>query len=359
MAKVHNFSAGPSILPQEVFQEASQAVLDFNGTGLSILEMSHRSKDFVAVMDEACQLVKDIYGLGDDYEVLFLQGGASLGFLMSGYNMMRDNKRPAYITTGTWAKKAFKEAKWLSGAVEVGSSADQNFNYIPKGYTVPSGSDYLHYTSNNTIFGTQFHGVPETDAPLVCDMSSDIFCRELDASKFDLIYAGAQKNMGPAGTTLYIVKKDAIGKSSLDIPTMLDLKIHAEKESMFNTPPVFAVYVSMLVLRWIKKTGLATIGANNQKKADTLYNEIDRNAMFKGTAAIEDRSLMNGCFLLNDGLDESLNQRFLDMCKEANISGIKGHRSVGGFRASMYNALPQQSIDALVEVMKTFELNVG
>jgi phosphoserine aminotransferase len=359
MAKVHNFSAGPSILPQHVFQEASQAVLDFNGTGLSLLEMSHRSKEFVAVMDEACQLVKDIYKLGDDYDVLFLQGGASLGFLTAAYNMAREHKKAAYLTTGTWAKNAVKEAKWLMDVVEVGSSADKNFNYIPKGYTVPKDVDYLHYTSNNTIFGTQYHKVPQTDVPLVCDMSSDIFCRELDARKFDLIYAGAQKNMGPAGTTLYIVKKDAIGKSSMNTPTMLNLKTHVEKESMFNTPPVFSVYVSMLVLRWIKETGLAQIGAMNQKKADTLYGEVDRNPMFKGTAEVEDRSIMNGCFVLSDGLDESLNQSFLDLCKQANISGLKGHRSVGGFRASMYNALPQESIDTLVEVMKTFESKFG
>jgi phosphoserine aminotransferase len=359
MSKVHNFSAGPSILPSEVFQEASQAVLDFNGTGLSILEMSHRSKDFVAVMDEARQLVKDIYQLGDDYEVLFLQGGASLGFLMSAYNMMREHKRSAYVTTGSWAKKAMKEAKSLGEVIEVGSSADANFNFIPKGYNVPKDVDFLHYTSNNTIFGTQYHSIPETSAPLVCDMSSDIFCRPLDARKFDLIYAGAQKNMGPAGTTLYIVKKDAIGKSSLKVPTMLDLKTHAEADSMFNTPPVFAVYVSMLVLRWIKRTGLQTIGTNNQRKADALYNEIDRNGMFKGTAAKEDRSIMNGCFVLSDGLDASLDQTFLDMLKAANISGLKGHRSVGGFRASMYNALPQSSIDVLVDVMKTFETKFG
>jgi len=359
MAKVHNFSAGPSILPQEVFQEASQAVLDFNGTGLSLLEMSHRSKDFVAVMDEARQLVKDIYGLGDDYEVLFLQGGASLGFLTSAYNMMRENKRSGYIVTGAWAKKAAKEGKYLGEMLEVASSADANFNYIPRGYTVPSDIDFLHYTSNNTIFGTEFHDIPQTNVPLVCDMSSDIFCRELDATKFDLIYAGAQKNMGPAGTTLYIVKKDAIGKSSLSIPTMLNLKTHADKESMFNTPPVFAVYVSMLVLRWIKKTGLASIEATNRQKANTLYSEIDRNSMYKGTAAVEDRSLMNGCFVLNDGVDEALNQEFLKMCNEANISGVKGHRDVGGFRASMYNALPQASIDALVDVMKTFETKFG
>lgn len=359
MAHIHNFSAGPSILPQEVFKKASEAVLDFNGMGLSLLEISHRSKEFVAVMEEAQSLVKEIYHLGDDYEVLFLQGGASLGFLMSAYNMMRDNKKAAYLNTGEWARKAVKEAKTLCEVVEVGNSSDANYNYIPKGYTVPADVDYLHYTSNNTIFGTQFHDIPNTSAPLVCDMSSDIFCKELDARKFDLIYAGAQKNMGPAGTTLYIVKKSALGKSSLAIPTMLNLKTHADKESMFNTPPVFAVYVSMLVLRWIKATGLKQIGQINKAKADLLYNEIDRNGMFKGTAVKEDRSWMNACFVLNDGLDESLNQSFLDMCKAANISGIKGHRSVGGFRASMYNALPLSSVQALVDVMKEFETKFG
>ncbi|MEX2595698.1 MAG: 3-phosphoserine/phosphohydroxythreonine transaminase [Salibacteraceae bacterium] len=359
MSKVHNFSAGPSILPQEVFQEASQAVIDFNGLGLSLLEISHRSKDFVAVMDEARALVKEILDIGDDYEVLFLQGGASLGFLTSVYNMMGKHKKGAYVVTGSWAKKAAKEAKWLNALEEVASSADKNFNYIPKGYNVPADVDFFHYTSNNTIFGTQFHEIPKTDVPLVCDMSSDIFCREIDAKKFDLIYAGAQKNMGPAGTTLYVVKKSVLGNSSADIPTMLDLKTHADKDSMFNTPPVFPVYVSMLVLRWIKKTGLAQIGANNAAKAKAIYDEIDRNSMFKGTAAKDDRSIMNACFLLNDGVDESLNQKFLDMCKDANISGIKGHRSVGGFRASMYNALPLDSVLALVEVMKTFEQKFG
>ncbi|MEZ4722511.1 MAG: 3-phosphoserine/phosphohydroxythreonine transaminase [Flavobacteriales bacterium] len=359
MGQIHNFSAGPSILPKEVFQEASQAVLDFNGTGLSLLEMSHRSKDFVAVMDEAVALVKDIYNLGDAYEVMFLQGGASLGFLMAAYNMQREHKKSAYLNTGTWANNAIKQGKWLGGAIEVASSKEANYNYIPKNYEVPADIDFFHYTSNNTIFGTQFHSIPNVNAPLVCDMSSDIFCRELDATKFDLIYAGAQKNMGPAGTTLYIAKKDVIGKSSANIPTMLDLKTHAEKESMFNTPPVFAVYVSMLVLRWIKKNGLTKIGATNQAKADLLYNEVDRNGMFKGTANKEDRSIMNGCFVLNNGLDESLNQTFLDLCKEANISGIKGHRSVGGFRASMYNALPLESVQALVDVMKAFEAKFG
>lgn len=355
MAKTHNFSAGPSILPQEVFQEASQAVLDFNAAGLSLLEMSHRSKEFVAVMDEAQALVKEILNLGEDYEVMFLQGGASLGFLISAYNMQGANKKGAYISTGAWASKALKEGKWVGDAVEVASSKPENYNHIPKSYEVGADFDFLHYTSNNTIFGTQYHAVPQSNVPLVCDMSSDIFCREVDASKFDLIYAGAQKNMGPAGATLYIAKKSLLGNSSANIPTMLNLKTHADKESMFNTPPVFAVYVSMLVLRWIKKVGLKQIGATNQAKADLLYNEIDRNGMFKGTAVKEDRSLMNACFVLNDELDESLTQSFLDMCKEANISGLKGHRDVGGFRASMYNALPLESVQALVDVMKSFE----
>ncbi len=359
MAKIHNFSAGPSILPQEVFQEASQAVLDFNGAGLSILEMSHRSKEIVAVMDEARALVKEIHNLGDDYEVLFLQGGASLGFLISAYNMMRDNKKGGYITTGSWASKALKEAKWLGGGVEVATSKPENFNHIPKGYSIPADLDYLHFTSNNTIFGTQFHDMPSTDLPLVCDMSSDFVSREVDASKFDLIYAGAQKNMGPAGTTVFIVKKDQIGKSSIDIPTMLNLQTHAEKDSMFNTPPVFAVYVSMLVLRWVKKHGLAEIGRRNAEKSSLLYTEVDRNSLFKGTAAVEDRSHMNPTFVLADGVDESLNQAFLDACKDANISGVKGHRSVGGFRASMYNALTIESVQLLVDVMKDFETKNG
>jgi phosphoserine aminotransferase len=359
MSKIHNFSAGPSILPKEVFQEASQAVLDFNGTGLSLLEMSHRSKEFVAVMDEAQALVKDIYNLGDDYEAIFLQGGASLGFLISAYNMMRGNKKGAYLNTGSWANKAQKEGKWVGEAVEIASSKGDNYNHIPKNYSIPSDCDYLHYTSNNTIFGTQFHQIPHTNLPLVCDMSSDIFCRQLDARKFDLIYAGAQKNMGPAGATLYIAKKDAIGKSSMDIPTMLNLKTHADKESMFNTPPVFAVYVSTLVLRWIKKIGLTQIEANNKAKANLLYNEVDRSGMFKGTTAKEDRSWMNGCFVLADGLDENLNQTFLDLCKQASISGVKGHRDVGGFRASMYNALPIESVQTLVDVMATFETKFG
>ncbi|MBT6383260.1 MAG: 3-phosphoserine/phosphohydroxythreonine transaminase [Flavobacteriales bacterium] len=359
MAHIHNFSAGPSILPKSVFEEASRAVVDFNGSGLSILEMSHRSKDFVAVMDEARSLVKEILGLGDDYDVLFLQGGASTGFLISAYNMLRENNRGGYINTGSWANKAVKEGKWVGDALEVASSKEANYNFIPKGYESPTDVDYLHYTSNNTIFGTQYHHIPDVTVPLVCDMSSDIFSRPIDASKFDLIYAGAQKNMGPAGTTVYIFKKEILGKSSADIPTMLNLKTHADKDSMFNTPPVFPVYVSMLVLRWIKSLGLEEVGRRNEAKANLLYGEVERNGMFKATAALEDRSWTNGTFVLADGIDEGLNQTFLDMAAEANISGIKGHRSVGGFRASMYNALPIESVGALVDVMKAFEEKYG
>lgn len=361
MSKVHNFSAGPSILPQSVFQEASQAVLDFNGSGLSILEISHRSKDFIAVMDEARSLVKELYGLGDDYDVSFLGGGASLGFLVAAYNMYRGNKKSAYINTGAWANKAIKEAKRLGEVVEVASSKADNYTYIPKNYNIPDDADYLHITSNNTIYGTQFPSFPDTRVPLACDMSSDIFSREIDATKFDLIYGGAQKNMGPAGTTVYIYKKDILGKSSLDIPTMLDLKTHADAESMFNTPPVFPVYVSMLVLRWIKSNGgLKAIEKRNTEKAALLYNEIDRNPMFKSTVTDKaDRSKMNITFVMNDGVDTNLEAAFLDVCKKANLSGLKGHRSVGGFRASTYNALPIESVQALVDVMKEFERTNG
>lgn len=355
MAKIHNYSAGPCILPQEVFKEASQAVLDFNG--LSILEISHRSKDFVAVMEEARSLVKEVLNVPDGYTVLFLQGGASMGFLMTAYNMMRDNKKAGYINTGTWASKAIKEVRHAGEAVVLASSEDKNFNYIPKGFDIPSDLDYLHLTSNNTIFGTQYKEFPKSNVPVVCDMSSDIFSREIDASQFDVIYAGAQKNMGPAGATVYIVKEEILGKSSCDIPTMLDWNTHFKKESMFNTPPVFSIYVSMLNLRWLKKNGgVKWIEGINQQKADLLYGEIDRNPLFKGTVANEDRSNMNVCFLLND---ESHKEAFDQMWNEANISGIKGHRSVGGYRASMYNALPLESVQVLVDCMKELERTKG
>lgn len=356
--KVHNFSAGPSILPQEVLNEASEAVKNFDNLNLSLIEISHRSKNFVAVMDEATALVKKLLKLPEGYSVLFLQGGASMQFTMVAQNLLKaQNGKAAYTETGVWATKAIKEAK-LFGEVQVlGSSKDKNFSYIPKGYTVPSDVDYFHCTSNNTIFGTQMHEFPELNVPMVCDMSSDIFCREMDYSKFDLIYAGAQKNMGPAGTTLVIVKDDILGKSGRTIPTMLDYSTHIKKESMFNTPPVFAVYVSMLTLRWLDKNGgLSWIEKRNREKAEMLYSEIDNNPMFVGTAAKEDRSLMNVTFLLND---DSKKDAFDAMWKEANINGLNGHRDVGGYRASVYNAMPVESVKVLIDVMQSFTQKHG
>ena len=348
----YNFGAGPCILPQTVFQEASEAVKDFNG--LSILEVSHRHKDFVAVMDEAIELVKKALNVPAGYSVIFLQGGASLGFSISALNMMRSYRKAAYINTGTWSKKAMTEAKKVGfDVLEVASSADTNFNYIPKNISLEGSADYLHFTSNNTIFGTQFKDMPSTALPLVCDMSSDIFSRTINVSDFDLIYAGAQKNMGPAGTTLYIVKDEILGKSTSEfMPTYLDLKTHAEKDSMFNTPPVFPVYASMLNLRDLMKNG-GVKGAQerNEAKAALLYNEIDSNPLFKGTVAKEDRSNMNVTFLMND---ESRTDEFNALWQENNLVGLKGHRSVGGYRASMYNALPLESVQVLVDVMKHF-----
>lgn len=347
----HNFGAGPCILPQSVFQEAAKGVLDFNG--LSILEVSHRHKDFVAVMDEAIALVKKALNVPEGYAVLFLQGGATLGFTISAINMMRTGKA-AYINTGTWASGAIKEAKNVGIDVDVvASSEDKGFTYIPKNFSIPVGLDYLHYTSNNTIYGTQFHETPKTDLPLVCDMSSDIFSKEINVADFDLIYAGAQKNLGPAGATLYIVKEELLGKStSKFMPTYFDLKKQAEKESMLNTPPVFSVYVSMLNLRnLIANGGVKAAEARNNAKAELLYAEIDRNPLFKGTVATKDRSKMNVCFQLND---ESLTDEFNELWNAAGIVGIKGHRSTGGYRASMYNALTLESVQVLVDVMKDF-----
>jgi phosphoserine aminotransferase len=348
----HNFGAGPCILPQDVFQEASEAVKDFNG--LSILEVSHRHKDFVAVMDEAIDLVKKALNVPVGYSVIFLQGGASLGFSISALNMMRSTKKAAYINTGTWSKKAMTEAKKAGfDVIEAASSADTNFNYIPKSLNLNDGADYLHFTSNNTIFGTQFKEMPSTSLPLVCDMSSDIFSREINVANFDLIYAGAQKNMGPAGTTLYIVKDEALGKSSSDfMPTYLDLKTHADKDSMFNTPPVFPVYASMLNLRnLINNGGVKAAQQRNEAKAALLYNEIDSNPLFEGTVASEDRSNMNVTFLMKD---ESRVDEFNALWQQNDLVGLKGHRSVGGFRASMYNALPIESVQVLVDLMKHF-----
>lgn len=349
--KKHNFSAGPCILPQSVLEQASAAVTNFNGLDLSLIEISHRSKDFVNVMETARQLALELLGLeGKGYSALFLQGGASLEFLMVPYNLMSIGAKAAYLDTGTWANKAIKEARLLGEVEVMASSKADNYRYIPKGYKVPSDVDYVHCTSNNTIFGTQMKEFPETEAPLVCDMSSDIFSRQLDFSRFDLIYAGAQKNMGPAGTTLVIVREEILGKTGRDIPSMLDYQVHISKDSMFNTPSVFAVYVSMLTLQWLKDLGgIPAIEKKNRAKAQLLYDEIDRNPLFTGAAEKEDRSDMNVTFLLTD---DSKKEEFDRMCKEAGINGINGHRSVGGYRASIYNAMPIESVQVLVDIMK-------
>jgi phosphoserine aminotransferase len=349
--KKHNFSAGPCILPQEVLKKASKAVLNFNNIDLSLIEISHRSPDFVAVMDKATDLALELLDLKDKgYTALFLQGGASLEFLMVPYNLMKKDGKAAYLDTGAWSSKAIKEAKLLGDIEVVASSKDKNYNYIPKDFKVPSDVDYFHCTSNNTIYGTQIKEFPETDGLLVCDMSSDIFSRKLDFTKFDLIYAGAQKNMGPAGATLVVIKDDILGNTNRQIPSMLDYQIHIDKESMFNTPPVFSVYVSMLTLEWLKDLGgIEAVEKLNNSKADLLYNEIDKNPLFEGAAAVEDRSNMNVTFLLKE---ETKKDQFDAMCKDAGINGIKGHRSVGGFRASIYNAMPIESIQVLVDIMK-------
>jgi phosphoserine aminotransferase len=350
--KKHNFSAGPCILPKEVLLKASEAVMDFNGSGLSLIEISHRSKDFVAVMEKARALALELLGLeGKGYKALFLHGGASMEFLMVAYNLLEN--KAGYLNTGTWSDKAIKEAKLFGDIIEVGSSKDENFKYIPKGYSVPDGLDYLHLTSNNTIFGTQLKKFPKTDAPLVCDMSSDIFSRTLDFSQFDLIYAGAQKNMGPAGTTLVVVKEEILGKVSRKIPSMLDYQVHIGKDSMFNTPAVFPVYTSMLTLEWLKNLGgIAAIEEINEKKAQLLYSEIDLNPVFEGYASKDDRSLMNATFNITN---EALKETFDNMLYEAGINGLNGHRSVGGYRASMYNALSLDSVGILVDVMSEME----
>ncbi|MEN2753650.1 3-phosphoserine/phosphohydroxythreonine transaminase [Capnocytophaga sputigena] len=349
--KKHNFSAGPSILAPEVFQKASQALLDFEGTGLSVIEVSHRSPEFVRVIERARALALEIAGLDDSYTTLFLQGGASMQFLMVPYNLLET--KAAYIDTGTWANKAQKEAALFGNTEVIASSKADGYKYIPKNVTVPTDANYLHITTNNTIYGTEFHSLPQTDIPLVADMSSDIFSRPLDYKQFSLIYAGSQKNLGASGSTLVIVKKDILGKVSRKLPSMMDYQLHIKNDSMFNTPSTFAVYVNLLVLEWIQaQGGLQALGKRNQAKADLLYGEIDRNPLVVGYANKEDRSLMNVVFNLTD---ESTKERFDALCKEANISGIKGHRSVGGYRASIYNALPLESVQVLVDVLKEFE----
>lgn len=352
--KRHNFNPGPCILPKEVFRDAANAVLNFEGCDLSLLEISHRSAAFEAVMEKAQELVRTLLNVPAEYQVLFLQGGASLQFVMSAYNLMREGGRAAYLDTGTWASKAAKEAS-LFGKIEVvASSKDQHYRYIPQNYRIPNEVDYFHCTSNNTIFGTQLKSFPKPRAPIVCDMSSDLFSREIDVSHFDLIYAGAQKNMGPAGVTLVIVNPAVLGKTGRAIPSYLDYQIHIDKNSLFNTPPVFSVYVSMRTLSWLKdKGGIPWIEKRNAEKAERLYEEIDRNPLFEGLADRGDRSTMNATFTLKE---ERLGETFDRMWRAAGIDGLRGHRSVGGYRASLYNALTLGSVETLVEVMRELEI---
>ncbi|MFY7732237.1 MAG: 3-phosphoserine/phosphohydroxythreonine transaminase [Bacteroidia bacterium] len=352
MTKVHNFSAGPAILPQSAIDASIEALKNFSGTGLSLIEVSHRSKEYEAVVEEACQLVRDILNLSDEYAVLFLQGGASTQFDMIPMNLLDEGETAAYVNTGVWASRAIKEAKMFGNVNVLASSEDKNFNYIPKNYTIPSDVKYFHCTSNNTIYGTEMFDFPKTEVPLICDMSSDIFSRPFDANQFDLIYAGAQKNMGPAGTTLVIIKKSLIGTAKRKVPTMLDYKPHVENGSMYNTPSVFAIFVCMHTLRWIKEMGLEAMEVRNKAKADLLYAEIDRNPLFEGTVVKEDRSRMNINFVTTNKEHEA---EFLKFCESKNLSGLKGHRSVGGLRASLYNALPIESVEVLVNTMKEFE----
>lgn len=355
--KIHNFSAGPAILPASVMEASARAAVDFNGMGLSILEISHRSKDFEAVMAEAESLVRELSGAGDEFAVLFLGGGASTQFFMAPMNLLNDEDTACYVDSGVWASKAIKEAKNFGKIEVLASSKDSNYNYVPKDYTVSAQARYLHLTSNNTIYGTEIHEWPETDVPIVSDMSSDMFSRPIDIERFGLIYAGAQKNLGPAGVTLVIVRKDLLGHTTRKLPAMLDYRIHADNGSMYNTPPVFPIYTMMLTLRWIKEQGgLEAIALHNVQKAQLLYNEIDANPLFTGTAAEEDRSLMNVCFVPVNPEHEA---PFMEACKAAGISGVKGHRSVGGFRASIYNAMPQESVQVLVDVMREFAKKMG
>ena len=356
--KKYNFYAGPAILPNSVLIEAERAISDFNNLGLSILEISHRSKDIVSVFDEASALIYELLQADqEEYSVLWLSGGASSQFYMTAMNLLDPQDIAGYVDTGSWSSKAIKEAK-LFGKIEVLASSKENgYTFIPKNYPIPTHLKYLHLTSNNTIYGTQYQSWPDSQVPFVSDMSSDIFSRPIPLEKFDLIYAGAQKNLGPAGVTIVIVKKKILGKINREIPSMLRYQIHIEKESMYNTPPVFPVYVSLLTLRWLKaQGGLDAMAKRNAEKATLLYNEIDRNKLFKGTVMKEDRSLMNVCF---NSLRSEYEKPFLDLCNEAGCVGIKGHRSVGGFRASIYNAMEKDGILVLIDVMKELERKYG
>lgn len=351
--KKHNFNAGPSILPRVAIENAAKAILDFEGSGMSILEISHRSKDFEAVNDEANALFRELLGVPENYKILFLGGGASTQFFHIPYNFL--NTKAGYVSTGVWAKKALKEAKLFGETLTLASSEDKNFSYIPKGYQIPADLDYLHITTNNTIYGTQMHADLDSPVPMIADMSSDILSRPVDVSKYAMIYGGAQKNIGPAGVAFVIVREDFLDKRTRQLPSMVDYKLQIENDSMYNTPPVFPIFVVKETLKWLKSIGgVAAIEKMNEEKAALLYNEIDRNELFVGTAAMEDRSLMNICFVMKPEY-EALSDEFFNFAKDRGMIGIKGHRSVGGFRASCYNALPKESVQALVDCMQEFE----
>jgi len=357
MKKVHNFTAGPCILPQQAIDNAIEALKDFKNTGIPVISISHRTKEWESVMDECRSLWKELLNIPDTHEVVFFGGGASMGFLLAAMNFLEN--KAGYLETGVWAKKALKEAKGLGNAYAVASSSDTTYSYIPKGYEIPADLDYFHITTNNTIYGTEIHEDMDCPVTLIADMSSDIMSRPVDVKKYGMIYGGAQKNVGPAGVTFIIVRKDLLGKMDRKIQTMVDYRTHIGDEprnnSMFNTPPVFPIFVMHETLKWVKKLGgLEAMYERNKKKAETLYNEIDRNSMFVGTAVKEDRSLMNVCFVMAPGR-ENLESEFMAFAKEKGMVGIKGHRSVGGFRASIYNACPQESVEALVACMQEFE----
>jgi len=354
--KKYNFSSGPAILPQSLFEQAAKATLDYKDSGLSILEISHRSDAFVEIMEGAKSLVVELLGLEDDFEVLFLTGGASTQFCLVPFNLLPPNGLATYLDTGTWSEKAIKEAKIFGNVEVLASSKSSNFNHIPKNYQIPSQATYCHITTNNTIYGTQMHEMPKTNVPVVADMSSDIFSKKIDMNQFGVVYAGAQKNLGPAGTTLLLVRKSLLGKVDRSIPSMLDYRVHIAKKSAFNTPPVFPIYCCYLGLQWIKEKGLAQIEQDNLLKAKLIYDEIDRNSLTKGHSVIEDRSTMNASFVLTD---TTLEQSFLDLTEQANCVGVKGHRSVGGFRASIYNAMPIEGVQALVDSMQELERKFG
>lgn len=357
--KKHNFSAGPAILPAPVLKEAGKAASNYQGMGLSLLELSHRGPEFTAIIEEANALMKEIIGLPDGYHTLWLSGGASTQFFMTPMNLLNTDETAGYVETGTWANKAIKEAKGFGHVQILASSKEQNYNFIPKGYKIPKELKYLHLTSNNTIFGTQLHKFPKSPVPLVCDMSSDFLSRPFDPTSFGLIYAGAQKNLGPAGTTVVIVREDLLGSVQRHIPSMLDYRTFIQENSMYNTPPVFPIYVSLLTLRWIKKNGgLKGMQRKNKIKAAVLYQEIDRNPLFKGTTAVEDRSLMNVCFVMEEKY-AALEKEFLKETEANGMVGLKGHRSVGGFRASIYNAMPKSSVQALADLMADFARRKG